>query len=96
LEDTLEIIQGLQETLQFRELSHNDNMAKISVVGAGMITSSGVAAKMFSTLYEEDINLDMISTSEIKISCMIEDVDDHVARAIRALHDAFELDKLND
>jgi len=96
LEDTLEVMNNLKEIIHFEELNYDDNMAKISVVGAGMVTSPGVAAKMFSTLYQEEINLDMISTSEIKISCMIENTGDNVARAIRALHDAFELDKLND
>ena len=96
LKDTLEVMEKLKDTLKFKELSYNDNVAKVSIVGAGMVTSPGVAAKMFETLYEEKINLDMISTSEIKVSCIIENKEDNVVKAVRALHAAFDLDKLNE
>jgi aspartate kinase len=69
----------------------NPNIAKISVIGLGMRNHSGVACKMFETLAREGINLKMISTSEIKISCVIDDR--YTELAVRVLHDAFELDK---
>jgi aspartate kinase len=69
--------------------STDDNMAKVSVIGAGMRTNPGVAALMFRTLADLGINLEMISTSPIKISCVISK--DRVEDAVRALHDVFEL-----
>jgi aspartate kinase len=68
----------------------DDSIAKVSIVGAGMRTHPGVAATMFQTLADLGINLDMISTSPIKISCVIGK--DHVDEAVRALHTVFELD----
>jgi len=67
------------------------DIGKVTVVGAGMRSHPGVASKMFETLAEEKINIQMISTSEIKISCVISR--DHVDAAVKALHKAFELDK---
>jgi aspartate kinase len=64
-------------------------MGKVSIVGAGMRSHPGVAAKVFSVLAREKVNIDMISTSPIKISCVIER--DRVAQAVQALHSAFEL-----
>jgi aspartate kinase len=69
----------------------NPNIAKISIIGVGMRTHSGVASKMFETLARENINLKMISTSEIKISCVIDER--YTELAVRVLHDAFHLDK---
>jgi aspartate kinase len=71
--------------------STDTNMAKVSLIGAGMRTNLGVAATMFKTLADLGINLEMISTSPIKISCVI--AKDRVEEAVRALHDVFELDK---
>ena len=68
---------------------HDERVAKVSIVGVGMRSHSGVAAQMFATLAREGINLQMISTSEIAISCVIEDK--YAELAVRALHDAFEL-----
>ena len=64
-------------------------MGKVSIVGAGMRSHPGVAAKVFDTLGEHEINIEMISTSPIKISCVI--TADRVPDAVRALHEAFEL-----
>jgi aspartate kinase len=69
----------------------DDDVAKISIIGVGMISHSGVAAKMFSTLAQEGINIMMISTSEIKISCVVQAK--YTELAVTALHDAFELEK---
>src|SRR5713101_1197442 len=69
----------------------DDRVAKVSIVGVGMRSHSGVAARMFETLSKENINIQMISTSEIAVSCVIEDK--YAELAVRALHDAFELAK---
>ena len=66
-----------------------DDIAKVSIVGVGMRTHSGVAAKMFETLAKHNINIMMISTSEIKVSCIIDAK--YTELAVRILHDAFEL-----
>src|SRR5437870_5341652 len=68
---------------------HDERVAKVSIVGVGMRSHSGVAARMFSALTKEGINIQMISTSEIAVSCVIEDK--YAELAVRALHDAFEL-----
>ena len=94
IEDLLaanETLAKIVADLGARGYSADDNMAKVSVVGAGMKTNPGVAALMFRTLADLGINLEMISTSPIKISCVIEK--DRVEEAVRALHDVFELDK---
>jgi len=71
---------------------HGDNqISKVSIVGLGMRSHCGVAEKMFSVLAAENINIQMISTSEIKISCVIDSK--YTELAVRVLHDAFELDK---
>ncbi|NSW84537.1 MAG: ACT domain-containing protein, partial [Syntrophothermus sp.] len=68
-------------------MAYNDRVAKVSIVGAGMVTNPGVAAAMFEALADEGINIEMISTSEIKISCVIEE--EHALKAVRALHAKF-------
>ena len=73
----------------YTELAAHEQMGKVSIVGAGMRSNPGVAARVFAVLAEERINIDMISTSPIKISCVI--AREHVERAVRALHGAFEL-----
>src|SRR5262249_30371946 len=69
----------------------DDRIAKVSIVGVGMRSHSGVAARVFATLSKENINIQMISTSEIAVSCVIEDK--YAELAVRSLHDAFELGK---
>jgi aspartate kinase len=68
----------------------DSSIGRVSLVGAGMKTHPGVAAKMFEILANEGVNIEMISTSTIRISCVIAEAD--VERAVRALHTAFELD----
>ena len=70
-------------------VTDDDRVAKVSIVGVGMRSHSGVAARMFQALSREGINIQMISTSEIAVSCVIEDK--YTELAVRALHDAFEL-----
>jgi aspartate kinase len=70
-------------------IATDEEMGKVSIIGAGMKTHPGVAAKVFTTLGDEGINIEMISTSPIKISCVIRG--DRVPEAVCALHSAFEL-----
>ena len=76
--------------ISFKELIADTNVAKISAVGIGMRSQSGVAAKMFKTLSDEGINIKVIATSEIKISVLIDRK--YMELAVQALHDAFELE----
>ncbi|MGL6253145.1 MAG: ACT domain-containing protein, partial [Billgrantia desiderata] len=73
------------------EVNGDDNIAKVSLVGVGMRSHAGVAAKMFRVLADENINIRMVSTSEIKISVVIDEK--QMELAVRALHTAFGLDK---
>jgi aspartate kinase len=88
----IRVLEGMQKEWKDLQISSDENIAKISVIGVGMRHHAGVAAKMFQALSSEKINIHMISTSEIKVSCVIEDR--HTAKAVQVLHDAFELDQL--
>lgn len=88
---TLEVVQQALEQLGSGQLSHDDNAAKLSVVGLGMAKQSGVAQTMFAALAAEHINIQMITTSEIKISVLVER--DAALNALRVVHQAFELDR---
>lgn len=92
-ERTLKLLQELIKKIGAEDVQGDTNIAKISVVGVGMRNHSGIASTMFSVLAKEGINISMISTSEIKVSCVIEEK--YTELAVRALHDAFELDKTN-
>ena len=85
-------LKKLKDELVFERLVHDDNIAKISVIGTAMRTQSGIAKLMFEVLSEKQINMQVISTSEIKISVLIQA--DYTELAVRSLHDAFELDKI--
>lgn len=85
------VLDPLRTEMGFDEVVTDANMAKVSIVGAGMKTHPGVAATMFKVLADNCINIEMISTSSIKISCVIEK--QHTERAVRALHAAFQLEK---
>ncbi|MGE5321165.1 MAG: aspartate kinase [Hyphomicrobiaceae bacterium] len=87
----MEIVKANAMTIGAREVTGDDRIAKVSIVGVGMRSHVGIARKMFETLSKENINLQMISTSEIKISVVVEDK--YMELAVRALHQAFELDK---
>jgi len=88
---TLQIVKEANKDFTGKEVKFNEDIAKVSIVGVGMRSHSSVAAQMFSALAKEGINIHMISTSEIKISCIIDSK--YTELAVRALHDAFELDK---
>jgi aspartate kinase len=85
----LDTVEELRDRLGFRDLSSDDQIGKVTLVGAGMKSEPGVAAKMFRVLAEEGINLQMIDTSTIRITVVIDRRE--VERAVRALHDAFDL-----
>jgi len=87
---TLDIVKKVCEEIGVERIEGDDKIAKVSIVGAGMRTHSGVATKMFETLAKHGINIMMISTSEIKISCVIDEK--YTELAVRALHEAFNLE----
>lgn len=89
----LKIVQETAEAIGAGSVTSDENIAKVSIIGVGMRSHSGVACKMFETLSREGINILMISTSEIKISCIIELK--YSELAIRVLHEAFALDKMS-
>jgi aspartate kinase len=90
VEQAAEVIEN-DSLVKYTEVVTGSNLAKVSVVGTGMENAPGYAAKMFSTLAEASVNIDMITTSEIRITTIIER--DQVQQAVQALHDAFELEK---
>ena len=87
----LKTTERIKKEIQAKEIVSDDKIAKLSVVGIGMRSHCGIAEKMFKALSDEKINIQMISTSEIKISCVIEE--NQAEKALNAVHDAFELDK---
>lgn len=92
-EDGQTAVDTINENLKYlraKSVSFNDHVSKVSVVGAGMMSSPGVAAKMFECLYNSDININMISTSEIRVTVLIDEKD--TERALQAAHDAFGLE----
>jgi aspartate kinase len=89
LKKTLEIVSEVAREIGSEKVLSDDKIAKVSIVGVGMRSHSGVASTMFAALGKEGINIQMISTSEIKISCVIDSK--YTELAVRALHDAFRL-----
>ena len=85
-----QVLDTLSTTMSMEECIINENMAKVSIVGAGMLGQPGVAAKMFGILSDEGVNIEIISTSEISISCLI--AEEHIKTAVRAIHDKLVLD----
>lgn len=87
---TLDVLLAHRETLQFGYAVAEEHLAKVSIVGAGMITNPGVAAQMFNCLADTGVEMKMVSTSEIKVSCVIPMA--QMEEAVRSLHTSFELD----
>lgn len=92
MDETVKILNDNKDRLGFTDLSFNDKVAKVSVVGAGMATNPGVASMLFEATYDAGINVKMISTSEIKISILVNDKD--ADRAAIAIHDKFITDSM--
>lgn len=89
LQDALAVLEEHKESLTIKDINYNEKIAKVAVVGAGMLTNPGVASKMFEALSSYGININMISTSEIRITVLIDEKD--VDRAVQAIHDRFAL-----
>ena len=90
LKEVKRIMVKIKPYLKAEDVTYDPDMAKVSIVGAGMRSHPGVAARMFTCLGKAGINIDLISTSEIKISCAIKK--EEGARAVRLIHQEFELD----
>jgi aspartate kinase len=86
----LQIIERIRPIVQYRDVTYEDNLVKVSMVGAGMVSHPGVAAKMFEVISRHDVNIKMVSTSEIKVSCVIDG--ERVFDIVRSLHTEFGLD----
>ncbi len=86
-DDAVAAIENLKDSFDYKQLTVKEGSAKISIVGAGMESHPGVAAKMFEALYDAGINISMIATSEIKISVLIDEK--YADKAVQAVHDAF-------
>lgn len=89
LPEVKEVISKHMDRWGAKDVDYNENLAKVSIVGAGMVANPGIASKMFEAMYDENINIHMISTSEIKISVLINRA--HMHRAMNAIHDAFHI-----
>lgn len=87
VDDAKKAIESAKSVLKYKDLNVNTNVTKLSIVGAGMATNAGVAAKMFETLFNVGININMISTSEIRVTVLINAED--TEKAAQAVHDAF-------
>ncbi|MBH51824.1 MAG: aspartate kinase [Chloroflexi bacterium] len=90
-ESAIALVESIISDLGFKSVSSENNLAKVSVVGTGMQNSPGYAALMFKALSEAKVNIHMITTSEIRITCIIDE--EAVNRAVQSLHKAFELEK---
>ena len=91
LSKALEVVQPICQSIGARDCVGDSKLGKVSIIGTGMQNTPGYAARMFQTLSEQDINIELISTSEIRITCIIDEA--KVEDAVRCLHKAFELDK---
>ena len=89
LQDALRVLEENKEALTIQEIQHNEKVAKVAIVGAGMMSNPGVASQMFEALFNYGININMISTSEIRITVLIDEKD--VDRATLAIHEKFAL-----
>ena len=89
LEDALTLLNANKELITAQDIQSEETVSKISIIGAGMTSNPGVAAKMFEALYSANVNIKMIATSEIRITVLIDEVDTN--RAMRVVHDAFDL-----
>ena len=90
LNKTIKIIKSNKKNVKYKSINSNNKVSKVSIVGAGMITASGVTYKMFRALAQEKINILAISTSEIKLSVVINEI--NTTKAVKKLHTAFNLD----
>lgn len=92
LQEVLRVLEENKEEIQYDRLEWESGLAKVSIIGSGMISNPGVAAEMFSILASEGIFIKMVSTSEIKVSCVIDEA--HVIKAANLLHKTYKLDQV--
>ena len=90
LDKAMAVVEPIARSIGARECVSDSKLGKVSIIGTGMQNTPGYAARMFRVLSEKDINIQLISTSEIRITCIIDE--SRVIDAVRALHRAFELD----
>lgn len=90
IEKAIAVVESLKAQIGHKAVTSEKNLVKISIVGAGMVSTPGVAAKMFDTIYKQGVSIKMVSTSEIKISCVVEL--DKLTEVVLALHTAYGLD----
>ena len=90
LDETLQILSDNKEEIGYQEIEHETGLSKVSIVGSGMVSNPGVAAQMFSVLADRKIQVKMVSTSEIKVSVIIDE--ESTIRALKKLHKTFKLD----
>ena len=86
----MKVIENVRSAVPYREAGYEDGLVKVSIVGAGMVSNPGVAARMFDVISKQGVSIKMVSTSEIKVSCVIEA--EPLQRVVRALHTAYGLD----
>jgi aspartate kinase len=91
LDKAMSLVQPIAKSIGAKECVSDSTLAKVSVVGTGMVNTPGYAANMFRALHEQGINIQLITTSEIRITCII--AEDRVKDAVKALHKAFELER---
>lgn len=89
LKEALTVLEENKEPLTIKDITYNEGVAKVSIVGAGMMTNPGVASKLFEALFNYGININMISTSEIRITVLVEEAE--VDKAVCAIHEKFDL-----
>ena len=87
LKKTLEVLEKNKKELGFQDVLHSENLSKVSIIGVGIANKPGVAADMFEALYENNINMHMISTSEIKISVLVNS--NQADLAVNSIHKKF-------
>lgn len=93
LSKTVEVLEEYKGALGYEQIETESKLAKVSIVGSGMVSNPGVAAEMFAVLAQKDIQVKMVSTSEIKVSTVVDR--ENMVKAVEALHDAFELSKVS-
>lgn len=89
LQDAIDLLEKNRESITAQMITHEQGVAKLSIIGAGMCSNPGVAAKMFEALFSANVNIKMIATSEIRITVLVDEADAN--RAMRTVHDAFDL-----
>ena len=91
LDSAMALIRPIAQRIRAAEVLADTHLAKVSIVGSGITSGIGYAGRMFKALFDSGINIELITTSEIRITCLIDE--GHVEEAVRALHKAFELEK---